>query len=229
MPFEFGKLNTSYLSAANSGVFIFEPTDLVPFEMAWHWQQDWQKGLLQEPFSPQAVWMLQHPNCYTLGRGATNKYLHFDPSEPPFALHRIDRGGEVTHHAPGQLVVYLVLNLRRYRTDLNWYLRELEQVLIDVLDELGLCGERLNGLTGLWLEGRKVASIGIGCRRWVTQHGLALNIDCDLNGFDQIVPCGLSEQKIGRLDSWLPGLRVQDVKPVMRRRLSEKFGLVLST
>ncbi len=93
---------------------------------------------------------------------------------------------------------------------------------------MGLCGKRIDGLTGLWLEDCKVASIGIGCRRCITQHGFALNIDCDLSGFDQIVPCGLISQKIGRLDSWLPGLKVKDVQPLIRRRLIERFNLVPS-
>ena len=117
----------------------------------------------------------------------------------------------MTHHLPGQLVVYPVLNLHRYQLDLNWYLRKLEQVVLDVLKELGLSGYRINGLTGIWIDGCKVASIGVSCRRWVTQHGFALNVDCDLAGFDQIVPCGLSGTCIGSLDTWLPGLKVKDV------------------
>ena len=124
--------------------------------------------------SLEAVWLLQHPPCYTLGRGASDQHLLFDPSDPPAPLHRIDRGGEVTHHMPGQLVAYPVLDLRRRRCDLHWYLRELEQVVLDVLSQLGLCGERVEGMTGVWLDGRKVAAIGVGCRRWITQHGLAL-------------------------------------------------------
>lgn len=151
----------------------------------------------------------------------------FDITNPPAELFRIDRGGDVTHHLPGQLVVYLVLDLRLYKKDLHLYLRQLEQVLIDLLDCLNLPGERVNGLTGIWCQGFKVASIGVGCRRWITQHGLALNVNCDLEGFNQILPCGLNGLSVGKLDDWIPGLKVEEVKPLMKRCLANRFGLIL--
>ena len=131
----------------------------------------------------------------------------------------------MTHHLPGQLVAYPVLDLRRRQPDLHWYLRELEQVLIDVLAQLDLRGERLPGLTGLWLDNRKVAAIGVGCRRWITQHGLALNIDCDLAGFDQVTPCGLTGRAVGRLADWIPGLSLAEVQPLLRDALASRFHL----
>lgn len=198
----------------------------MPFERAWADQRHWQQHLLRDPTAKEAVWLLQHPACYTLGRGASGEHLHFDPGASPFPLHRIDRGGEVTHHLPGQLVVYPVLDLQRRIPDLHHYLRQLEQVLIDVLARLGLQGTRQAGLTGLWLEDHKVAAIGIGCRRWVTQHGLALNVNCDLSGFEQITPCGLKGYRVGRLSDWLPGLTVEQVQPLMCDALAEHFDLV---
>lgn len=198
------------------------------FDQAWESQRLWQQRLLEDSSAPEAVWLLQHPACYTLGRGASLEHLHFDPEQPPLPLFRIDRGGEVTHHVPGQLVAYPVLDLRRHQADLHWYLRELEQVLIDVLAELGLQGERLPGLTGLWLEGRKVAAIGVGCRRWITQHGLALNVSCPMEGFEQVTPCGLVDRRVGRLSDWLPGLTVDQVQPLLRLALARRFGLVWS-
>jgi lipoyl(octanoyl) transferase len=151
--------------------------------------------------------------------------LHFDPNEPPAPLHRIDRGGEVTHHLPGQLVVYPVLNLQRHTPDLHWYMRQLEHVVLDVLRDLGLRGECFPGLTGVWMEGCKVAAIGVGCRRWITQHGLALNVDCELQGFAEITPCGLVGHPVGRLCDWLPGLTVSDVQPLLRQSLAARFHL----
>ncbi len=224
MPFDTGKLDKTCQSGNSLEAFIFEPTELVTFPRAWDWQKDWQKSLFTEPNFPQGIWLLQHPNCFTLGRGASEANLCFDPKTPPYPLYRIDRGGEVTHHLPGQLVAYLVLDLRRYQTDLNWYLRKIEQVLIDLLGELGLPGQRIAGLTGVWVNRKKVASIGVGCRRWITQHGLALNVDCDLKGFDRIIPCGLSGHPVGRLDYWLPGIKVKDVQPLLRRGLERHFG-----
>ena len=201
----------------------------MPFQQAWDLQRSWQERLLLDSATgadAEAVWLLQHPRCFTLGRGASEDHLLFDPEHPPAPLHRIDRGGEVTHHAPGQLVAYPVLDLRRRRTDLHWYLRQLEQVVIDVLQALGLQGERIEGLTGVWLDQRKVAAIGVGCRRWITQHGLALNVTCDLEGFRSVVPCGLKGRSVGRLRDWIPDLEIEIVQSLLRDALAARFDLV---
>ena len=228
MPFVIGKLDTAGDLAHPRSAILFEPPALVPFEQAWRDQRRWQQRLLEDDAAPEAVWILQHPACYTLGRGASTEHLHFDLSQPPAPLHRIDRGGEVTHHRPGQLVAYPVLDLRRHQTDLHWYMRQLEQVLIDVLAQLGLNGQRLPGLTGLWLDNRKVAAIGVGCRRWITQHGLALNVSCDLAGFDQVTPCGLKGRAVGRLSDWLPGLDPAEVQLLLRDAIAARFDLAWS-
>ncbi len=225
VPAGISNLDITYLSGQHSKTFVFEPKGLVDFKTAWDWQREWQQRLLEDETSPQAIWLLEHMNCYTLGRGADEANLLFDSRYPPEELFRIDRGGEVTYHLPGQLVAYLVLDLRTYKTDLNWYLRQLEQVAMDVLQNLGLPGKRMNGLTGIWCNGYKVASIGIGCRRWITQHGLALNVDCDLKGFDQIIPCGLKKSPVGRLSNWIPELKVSDVKPILKQCLNTNLGL----
>lgn len=216
-------------SGAGSSAFLFQPDQLVPFQQAWDLQRRWQERLLLDSATgadAEAVWLLQHPRCFTLGRGASEDHLLFDPEHPPAPLHRIDRGGEVTHHAPGQLVAYPVLDLRRRRTDLHWYLRQLEQVVIDVLQALGLQGERIEGLTGVWLDQRKVAAIGVGCRRWITQHGLALNVTCDLEGFRSVVPCGLKGRSVGRLRDWIPDLEIEIVQSLLRDALAARFDLV---
>ena len=125
------------------------------------------------------------------------------------------------------MVVYLVLNLQRYRADLHWYLRQLEKAIADVLSALGLEGQLSPGLTGLWVEGRKVASIGVGCRRWITQHGFALNVSCSLEGFSKVVPCGIKGCSMGSLVKWLPGVTVNDVQPIMKDSISKNFNLLL--
>ncbi len=226
MSVDIAKVVTPSVLAKSPTTFIFEPKDLVPFQLAWKWQQDWQRSLLSKALSSQAVWLLQHSSCYTLGRGASLSNVLFDKGGSPSELFRIDRGGEVTHHLPGQLVVYPVLDLRHYKKDLNWYLRQLEEVLIDALRVLGLDGQRIPGFTGIWVQGRKVAAIGVGCRRWITQHGFALNVDCDLAGFDEIVPCGLKGKPVENLSNWLPGITVADVQPLVRRCLCERFDLI---
>lgn len=206
---------------------LFEFERLVPFERAWHAQRQLQQRLLLQPEGPDAVILLQHEPCYTLGRGADPGFLRFDPANPPLPLHRIDRGGEVTHHCPGQLVLYPVLNLQRHGADLHLYLRRLEQVGIDLLAEYGLAAERLAGLTGVWLEGRKLAAIGVGAKRWISQHGLALNVDCDLAGFSRVVPCGLADRPVGRLLDWRPQLTAAAVAPRLLAVFADRFGLAL--
>jgi len=107
-------------------------------------------------------------------------------------LYEAERGGDVTFHGPGQLVGYPIVNLRGHRQDLHWYLRQVEAVLIRALEDIGLPAERSEGRTGVWTSGRKIASIGVHARDWVTWHGFALNVSNDLSFFDLIVPCGLS-------------------------------------
>jgi len=211
--------------AHTSSAFLFEPKNIVPFETSLFWQKNFQKSLIEKPFSPQAVWFLEHFSCYTIGRGSDKKNLLFDENKSPVPVFRIERGGEVTHHMPGQIVGYLVLNLSLQKKDLFWYLRELEQVLIDVLDLLGVEGKRVDGMTGVWCEDKKIGSIGIGCKRWVTQHGFSLNVDCDLIGFENIIPCGLDQVKLGKLSDWIPGIKVGDVKPLLRASVKRRFKL----
>ena len=108
-------------------------------------------------------------------------------------MHDVERGGDVTWHGPGQLVGYPIVDLRRMREDLHWYLRSLEDALIDALESLGIPADRNPGYTGVWTAGRKIASMGVHVKRWVTLHGFALNVVNDLEGFDLIVPCGIQQ------------------------------------
>lgn len=206
---------------------LFESSRPVAFERGWRAQQALQQRLLANPDGADAVLLLEHQSCFTLGRGASTAHLRFPPEAPPLPLHRIDRGGEVTHHAPGQLVLYPVLNLRRHGADLHLYLRQLEQVVIDLLAGLGLEGERIEGLTGVWLEGRKLAAIGVSARRWISQHGLALNVDCDLAGFAAIVPCGIADRPVGRLSDWRPGITAAALRQRLLETFAERFQLRL--
>jgi lipoyl(octanoyl) transferase len=213
--------------STTADAICFEPPGLIAFARAWSWQQQLQQRLLADPGGPDALLLLEHEPCYTLGRGADPAFLGFDPADPPAPLFRIDRGGEVTHHCPGQLVLYPVLNLQRHGADLHLYLRELEGVVIDLLAELGLQGERVEGLTGVWLEGQKVAAIGVGARRWISQHGLALNVEADLAGFAQVVPCGIADRPVGRLLHWRPDLTASALRSQLLHCFSRRFGLRL--
>lgn len=213
--------------APNPAAILFEPDGPVPFRRAWAWQRQLQGRLLVDPTGAEALLVLEHEPCYTLGRAASTAHLRFDPDHPPLPLLRIDRGGEVTHHLPGQLVLYPVLDLRRHGEDLHRYLRQLEGVVMDLLVHLGLEAKRCEGLTGVWLEGRKIAAIGVGARRWISQHGLALNVSCSMEGFEAIVPCGIRDRPVGRLCDWVPELTVEAVRPLLLGAFERQFGLTL--
>jgi lipoyl(octanoyl) transferase len=154
----------------------------------------WQEALVARCLAggADALLLLEHPPVYTLGRGADPVHLRF-ASETGAPVVRTHRGGQVTYHGPGQLVGYPILDLRRRRPDVRWYLRSLEGVLIDALGDLGIAAGRREGFTGVWVGPRKIASIGVALRRWVSWHGFALNVGTDLGGFDAITPCGIAD------------------------------------
>ena len=139
--------------------------------------------------------LVEHPPVVTLGRSSKGKHLLASPeflSSRGVELFDVERGGDVTFHGPGQLVGYPIVDLKRHKQDLHWYLRQLEQSLIDSLAAFGIPAGQNAGLTGVWTRGRKIASIGVHARDWVTWHGFALNVSTDLSFFDLIVPCGIS-------------------------------------
>ena len=199
----------------------------VPYAIAWHYQQSLVQARLRNPTLEDKLLLLEHPSVYTLGTGAKTEFLKFDPQTTEYELHRIERGGEVTYHCLGQLVGYPILNLRYYQTDLHWYLRQLEWVLIKALEKYGLKAERLEGLTGVWVEGYKVAAIGIKVSRWITMHGFSLNIDPDLTGFQRIVPCGIADKPVGSLSQFLPNVTLAQVRQDLTQTFAQVFQVNL--
>ena len=135
--------------------------------------------------------LLEHEPVYTIGRTPDQSSLR-DADHLPYPLFPINRGGQATYHGPGQLIGYPIIDLRKCGQDLHRYLRWLEALLIETLAEVGIAGTTRQGLTGVWVEDRKIASIGVGVRHWITMHGFALNVGGDLAPFDQIVPCGIA-------------------------------------
>jgi lipoate-protein ligase B len=133
--------------------------------------------------------LMEHPHVFTLGRGADERFIVENRADVP--VRRVSRGGQVTYHGPGQLVGYPILKLEGRDRDVTKYLRELEAAMIDALAHFGVDGIRRESMTGVWVEGRKIASIGVGVRRWTTWHGFAINVSTDLSYFDAIVPCGI--------------------------------------
>jgi len=160
----------------------------VPYQDALDWQRQLAADRIAGRLSHDVLLLLEHPSVVTLGRNS-----HAGNLIEPIGIEvfEVERGGDVTFHGPGQLVGYPILDLSAYRRDLHWYLRTLEQALIDALGVLDIPAERHPGFTGVWTRGKKIASIGIHVKQWVTWHGFALNVTTDLAHFDRIVPCGI--------------------------------------
>jgi lipoyl(octanoyl) transferase len=148
----------------------------------------------------ESVLLLEHEPVYTIGRILDKSSLRVI-DQLPYPVFETNRGGQATYHGPGQLVGYPILDLRVRGRDLHRYLRKLEDLLIDLLLEFGIKGQRVEGKTGVWVEDRKIASIGVGVRKWVTMHGFALNVASDLSGFLNIIPCGLSGVRMTSISS----------------------------
>lgn len=175
---------------------ILEVIDLgrQPYRPVLELQRDLCRRRMTGSVGHDILLLVEHDPVVTLGRGTRASSL---PLAVPqleaagYTVEEVERGGDVTIHEPGQLVGYPILDLRHHRQDLHWYLRQLESVLIDALGTLDIPAERNPGLTGVWTRGRKIASLGIHVKQWVTFHGFALNIRNDLRGFGLVVPCGI--------------------------------------
>ena len=174
--------------------------------------------------------LVEHPPVVTLGR--TAKSANLVASKETLAargveVFEVERGGDITFHGPGQLVGYPIIDLKRHRQDLHWYLRQVEEGLIVALGALGIVAERNVGKTGVWTRGRKIASIGVHARDWVTWHGFALNVNTDLSWFELIVPCGIQDVTMTSVARELGVARTDDacVRVETARAFGAVFGL----
>src|SRR6185369_14491708 len=166
----------------------------MPYGEALVLQRAVARARISGAFDEDLLLLVEHPPVVTLGRSSKDKHLLASPAllaSRGVDLHEVERGGDVTFHGPGQLVGYPIIDLKRHKQDLHWFLRRVEDALIRSIAPLGLVGDRSAGFTGVWTGGRKLASIGVHARDWVTWHGFALNVTTDLRYFDLIVPCGI--------------------------------------
>jgi lipoyl(octanoyl) transferase len=170
--------------------------------------------------------LLEHPNTYTLGKVTDKRNLIGSEKyqrEKNISVYEIDRGGDITYHGPGQIVGYPIINLSDWYEDTHKYLRSLEEIIILTCRDYGLTTGRINGLTGVWIENRKIAAIGIKVSRWITMHGFAFNVNTDLSLFSGIIPCGIQDKEVTSLEKELrKSISVQEVK----EKLVENFKLV---
>ena len=158
------------------------------FKDTWNLQKELQEKRILGEIEDQLI-LVEHPAVYTLGKNASKD--HILKSKEGVSVIQTDRGGNITFHGPGQLVGYPILDLNFYKRSITWYMRELEQLMIDVLKEYGIEGSTKKGLTGTWVKDHKIAALGVRISRWVTMHGFSLNINPDLNYYQDIIPCGI--------------------------------------
>ena len=201
---------------------------LVDFFSAYHLQQQ----IISKTFEQRqnTLILCEHHPVFTLGRRAREDFFLLDPDavrRQGMAIIRTDRGGEVTFHGPGQLIVYPIFSLSESSHDLKKFLYKLEEVVIDLLGYFGIVANRLQGYTGVWIGERKIASVGIGVKKWVTYHGIGLNVTTDLRPFSLIKPCGLDvamtsmNQELGR------DVLMISVKQKITQQFSDEFGLTI--
>lgn len=201
----------------------------VPYERALELQRDLARRRITGEIDEDILLLLEHPAVVTLGRTAKQDHLTASPERlhaRGVEVYEVERGGDVTFHGPGQLVGYPIFDLKRHRRDLHWYLRQVEEALIVALADLGIDAERNTGYTGVWTRGRKIASIGVHARDWVTWHGFALNVTTDLSFFDLIVPCGIPQVQMTSVTRELGSdVTMDHVSTVVMRAFGQVFGL----
>ena len=171
---------------------------------------------------PDTLILVEHPEIVTVGPKARKDGVVVPES---YATAPVDRGGGLTCHGPGQLVGYPILDLHNYKKSISWYMRSLEQVIIDTLDIWGLKALRKEGLTGVWVGDEKIAALGVRISRWVTMHGFALNVNTDLQYYDGIIPCGILEYGVTSMENLLKNkINMDDVKQHLVSCFQNKFN-----
>ena len=207
-----------------TSIFI-QSKNISYFDDIYKLQKKYQDALVSGTSKKQFIWIGEHELCYTLGRGSNPSNLLSLRNEEQFNIYKIDRGGEVTCHMPGQLVVYLVLDLNFYKKDLDWYLRRIENLIIKILAEFKIIGSRKDGFTGVWCGNKKIASIGIGCKKWITINGFSLNVNCNLENFNKIIPCGIKECIMTNIADLNPDIKIDEVKNIVKKLIEEEFNM----
>jgi lipoate-protein ligase B len=202
----------------------------MPYGEALELQRSIARDRISGAISQDVLLLLEHPPVVTLGRSSKEKHLVASPEflrSHGVELFEVERGGDVTFHGPGQLVGYPIVDLKRHRQDLHWYLRKIEEALINALADYDIPGERNTSYTGVWTRGKKIASIGVHARDWVTWHGFALNVTTDLSFFDLIIPCGITGVTMTSIARELGSedVSAQDVRDRVSAKFAEAFDL----
>ena len=193
------------------------------YNSAWDIQKEYHKKVVSGK-EPDTLIIVEHEPVYTLGKNANDNHLLQSASEE-IQVFRIERGGDITFHGPGQIVVYPILDLNRFVKSVSWYMRTLEKIIIDTLSDFEIKAELKDGLTGVWVGDEKIGAQGVRISRWVTMHGLALNVNTDLRYFDGIIPCGIFDYSVTSMEK-IMGSK-QDINKV-KNTIIKYFNNILS-
>lgn len=222
---------------------IYQNLGLIDYKVAWDYQEqifkktiDQKIALRDNPNAEQTknyILFCEHPHVYTLGKSGDEQHLLLDEqglNEHHAQYYKINRGGDITYHGPGQLVVYPIFDLDHFFSDIHKYLRFLEEAVILTLKEYGIEAGRVDGLTGVWIEGdkptaRKICAMGVKSSRWVTMHGIGFNVNSNLDYFSHIIPCGIENKAVTSMQQEL-GRKVdfEEVSAILKEKLSEQFN-----
>lgn len=199
----------------------------IDYKEAWDLQYEILKLRLTRKIND-VLLLLEHPHTYTLGKTADIKNLVSDEAElnkNEISVFNIDRGGDITYHGPGQVVGYPIIDLSEWQKDTHKYLRALEEVIIKTLSNYGIIGSRNSDYTGVWIDNRKIAAIGIKVSRWITMHGFAFNVNTDLSRFNGIIPCGIKDKEVTSLKNEIgSSIEVEEVKLILLNAFREVFN-----
>ena len=226
-------------------VVSFRDLGLAPYKETWDFQEELFERNVQRKLqnrlegkadgegTEDVLLFVEHPHVYTLGKSGDAFHLLVSEEklkEIGATYYPINRGGDITYHGPGQIVGYPLLDLEHFFTDIHKYMRYLEEAIIRTIAHYGIVGGRIDGLTGVWLDiddpkkARKIAALGVKCSRWLTMHGFAFNVNTDLNYFNHIVPCGITDKKVTSLSNELGReMDMDEVKRILLQELADVF------
>ena len=221
---------------ATQQLLLVRQLGLADYDFVWALQKALAADRISGALAHDTLLLVQHPAVVTLGRSTKREHLLSAPeylAARGILLRDVERGGDVTVHEPGQLVAYPIFDLKQHTKDLHWYLRQIEESVIRAIAEFGVVGIRSSGQTGVWIANRKIASIGVHARDWVTWHGVALNVNNTLATFDHIVPCGIDSvimttiaNECAMTDTDAPS--IDAVSDALARSVAHVFGLQLA-
>ncbi|MBC7695939.1 MAG: lipoyl(octanoyl) transferase LipB [Burkholderiales bacterium] len=232
---------------------LFKDLGLMDYKACWDYQENLFNEIIsqkianrsleqdQQVITKNHLLFVEHPHVYTLGKSGDTSHLLINEDElqqKNASYYKINRGGDITYHGPGQLVGYPILDLDHFFTDIHKYLRLLEETVILTLDEYGIKGGRSKGETGVWLDpddffkARKICAFGVRCSRWVTMHGWGFNVNSDLDYFSHIIPCGIQDKAVTSLNREIgQDVNIPEIKKILQKNFSKLFEceLVLLT